>query len=987
MTDDSRFDNLLEAIQQAENTRRQGNAQEALQCYLDILKRRLADTNRVGASARWTAADLVVIDRTAELALFLGHLDAADGLMNGMAQLCLREQNVYVADFATVRRGLIALNRGQNEKAKDMLDSMSDRIGDWHNLRCDEPAFSTWEFSCKWPNTTQDDRDVILSQIGFLIGQLMASDGCYASAIAVLQHAQLHTGKNAPALAQEITPWLELALARAELERGNLSRVADCIKDKTTGSGDDRRIGTHIQWLELTGKYHLLVGQYGAAEDAFRGVLMLCNDHELAYAALTAALNLTQVLISLNRTAEAEAMLGKIRATALATGADTIALRANYLLRLATARRLSPSGEVAIASSVLEMWQAPSLFSGKNKVPHSTDLDLDAKTPALPRPSSFLSYFEDQTLSFYYRLGDHDFADAAKQLAQMDHRFGATDSRLIQARLQTLQGMVAYYENRFETAETDFDAAVRAFEEQGLKPDLWQALRFQGWCWTKLSFSDEKRQPLVMRAAKLIDEMTDSLSAPKRAVFLLNKWTDDENVINTKIATLVKTKQSLENGSVALRPWRRWQLMRQINELMHHIDRYKDKRATEYIQGKEVVVKRQPCPSLWRRLMHHPRDRVTISYLVLPDRVLVIQHRWLSLRFSVSPVTRIQIRELVEKWHRLAHQIQSSQRSQRHFGSAGSSPVSEEAGDKEDNWFQITAAETVDKLALALQLSASLANLPQHVRSLTIVPDDSLHGFPFAAISHNGKPLIESYALSVAFENLRDVRERSPALKRTADASTVCLMAVSRGSSQFPPLPNTLHEIEVVAEQLRQLSETTTIAKLADGQATKDSVLSMLSLANLVHVACHGIFEPDRPDQSGFVLMPEPNNVEVVSLRDLAHLDLTQLRLIAITSCWSADHFILPGRWVISLPETLWRSGANSILGSLWAVHDWVAVSLMRQFYHYLSDYDRDEALRRTQLDCLYNRLAGCSSIDTSSPFFWAGYNLYGDPKVLRIGR
>ena len=158
-------------------------------------------------------------------------------------------------------------------------------------------------------------------------------------------------------------------------------------------------------------------------------------------------------------------------------------------------------------------------------------------------------------------------------------------------------------------------------------------------------------------------------------------------------------------------------------------------------------------------------------------------------------------------------------------------------------------------------------------------------------------------------------------------------------------------------------------------------------------------------------------------------MDLTQLCHATLSSCWSADHFILPRRWVISLSETLWRSGTQSILSCLWEVKDEFAVSFMNRFYKYLylHKFPRDEALRHTQLDCLRNclyepiiedkfRLFAIKLLqalpishsirdklirhciesqskeqhkiredDTEKLLFWAGFNIYGDYTVLKL--
>jgi CHAT domain-containing protein len=169
-------------------------------------------------------------------------------------------------------------------------------------------------------------------------------------------------------------------------------------------------------------------------------------------------------------------------------------------------------------------------------------------------------------------------------------------------------------------------------------------------------------------------------------------------------------------------------------------------------------------------------------------------------------------------------------------------------------------------------------------------------------------------------------------------------------------------------------------------------VLDALCRADVAHIACHGIFEPDRPDASGIMLVPTPGSGERLTLRELSAAQLGNCGHITLSSCWSADNFILPSHWIISLPETLWRQGVKSVLGSLWQVDDVVARAFMARFYRALERLPRDAALREAQLACLTNTL-NCTSddnpepIDTRSPFYWSGFNLYGTPDRLHLSR
>jgi CHAT domain-containing protein len=88
---------------------------------------------------------------------------------------------------------------------------------------------------------------------------------------------------------------------------------------------------------------------------------------------------------------------------------------------------------------------------------------------------------------------------------------------------------------------------------------------------------------------------------------------------------------------------------------------------------------------------------------------------------------------------------------------------------------------------------------------------------------------------------------------------------------------------------------------------------------------------------------------------------------------------------VISLPETLWRSGAQSILGCLWEVYDEFAVAFMQEFYQQLTQHQRDKALQLTQIKCINGKLSGSGTTHPDNPIYWAGFSLYGDYQRLDL--
>jgi CHAT domain-containing protein len=166
------------------------------------------------------------------------------------------------------------------------------------------------------------------------------------------------------------------------------------------------------------------------------------------------------------------------------------------------------------------------------------------------------------------------------------------------------------------------------------------------------------------------------------------------------------------------------------------------------------------------------------------------------------------------------------------------------------------------------------------------------------------------------------------------------------------------------------------VRRAVDDEASKADLVTLLRGCRFAHLACHGVFRPDAPDASGLVLIPTPGSHEVLSLREFSALDLTNLQHVTLSSCWSADYFALPGRWVMSLPETLCRCGAGSVLGCLWPVDDALAVTFMERFYRYSERYALHEALRRTQVDSLQGQPVD-GRADAASLTHWSGFCLH----------
>ena len=76
---------------------------------------------------------------------------------------------------------------------------------------------------------------------------------------------------------------------------------------------------------------------------------------------------------------------------------------------------------------------------------------------------------------------------------------------------------------------------------------------------------------------------------------------------------------------------------------------------------------------------------------------------------------------------------------------------------------------------------------------------------------------------------------------------------------------------------------------------------------------------------------------------------------------------------MLGFTRSFFAAGARTLLVSLWPVEDVATARLMERFYDRIGS-GAGEAIRDAQLDLLRNPT-------TMHPFFWASFNLIGDPR------
>jgi len=939
---------LEAAASKAEGECRAGRWDNGLRDYIDLITESLAQGSIVSREATMlTGAQEWVLRRVADLATLLGHASAADHLFQGLAIAYRRAGNEFAADCATLKIWHVAISRGDRSRVEMALTALEPVVGSFDQIPFVGKGLAQWESRCNCDNQPgPGGRAYFFAQFYLEAGRLFLSIGQYSDATSALRRGLVHSTHEAAA---RFAQPLNLELVAGAVEQANFKEAETLLALVLTQLAPERHPGFVVRAWELDAQRQAMQGNFGGALSVLERVRNLCRNCGLRPAEATTSINIAQLLIILNQTVAASALLAASREVATQLHDHALAKRAARLLELARARRTSTRGGLLIAPPVSKFWRAEA----------AAEAEEDARTVLTgfsdADSASFFDRFNDYALGHQWLLSRGLLSRAQDWLAQMREIFSVSDSPLVQLRLRVLDAMQRYYGKDFEGAEAAFTRAREELRTRGLKHELWQADRFAIWSQSRLG---HPRDPALTREAEqLLDQISETLDCRQRILFQLNKATSEEERLDTSLDELINEAKASERNSWPRRWIARWRLWTRVHAFKETATRARE----SVVRGSlSLPLTEKEAPSsesaFWRDLIFHPWRNATVFFVVLPDRIAIIRTTFFSIAFGVSPVTRVQLREWVQGWHQsLAQGEEGSQRA-------------------------LDFAEIVGE---ALQFAEILAALPRRVRALVVVPDDVLHGVPFSALYKssgfrlNARNQPERFVVNLYPVTIRiGTQTPHPSMARHGRAE---LLAAGLGEAigNFPMLGHVREELACVSNQFA--SYDTRVSCLLDHDATVSAVAEGLSRATYAHLACHGTFDPGDLHRTGLVLHGIAGQPAILSLPHLAQLDLRGLRHITLASCWSADNYILPGRWVLSLPQTLATAGVHSVLSSLWAIDDEVAAAFVRRFYEYARRLRSGSALRQTQLDCLQNTLFPHGDRNTADAFFWACFTLSGE--------
>lgn len=319
-------------------------------------------------------------------------------------------------------------------------------------------------------------------------------------------------------------------------------------------------------------------------------------------------------------------------------------------------------------------------------------------------------------------------------------------------------------------------------------------------------------------------------------------------------------------------------------------------------------------------------------------------------------------------------------------------------------------ARDAERLAADLygSLLAPIAQAIEQSERLVIVPSGPLHSLPFAALRRpeaaGGQYLVEWKPLHFAISaTLYDILRQLPAERETEDLVVALgdpqfsgvetkdadsiedlrLRSVARAGFEFEPLPESRSEVEAIAAVYEPEA---TVRVLLGDEATEVNAKAFSSNARVLHFATHGYVDHRYPLNSGLVLTLSVANGDDQNGLLQAWEVFEQLRLTAdlvvLSACESGRGTELTGEGLVGLTQAFLYAGARTVAASLWRVEDASSAELMVRFHrHFAAGKAKDEALRAAQLELLRGDL----DRDYSSPYFWAGFQIYGDWRAAGV--
>jgi CHAT domain-containing protein len=235
-------------------------------------------------------------------------------------------------------------------------------------------------------------------------------------------------------------------------------------------------------------------------------------------------------------------------------------------------------------------------------------------------------------------------------------------------------------------------------------------------------------------------------------------------------------------------------------------------------------------------------------------------------------------------------------------------------------------------------------------RHLIFVPHGVLHYLPFHALFDGGSYLIDSFTISYA---------------PSASVFSHCQEKSLNGGRGALVLGVPDAQAPFIQEEVESVARILADAELIVGDGATAQVLRERGVhSRLIHIATHGRFRQDNPMFSAIRL-----GDAYLNLYDLYQLKLNA-ELVTLSGCATGMNVVTAGDELLGLIRGLLYAGAQSLLLTLWDVHDQTTADFMACFYRRLTSGGSKGASLQGAMAELRER--------HPHPYHWAPFTLIG---------
>lgn len=331
-----------------------------------------------------------------------------------------------------------------------------------------------------------------------------------------------------------------------------------------------------------------------------------------------------------------------------------------------------------------------------------------------------------------------------------------------------------------------------------------------------------------------------------------------------------------------------------------------------------------------------PLGALLIEHVALDDRLITMTITRLGLHTYVTHVGRVRLREQIDRFR---NAIAANDRK---------------------------SIDAESKTMFDALIGPNSLELLPDVRTVIVIPDTTTGAVPFAALRNNknGRYLIEDVSIATASSARAFFTPQAAKPINEPRALVVGDPAVDR--NEFPRL----EPLPAAASEARTVAAMYNTSALIGLHASKDHVLSEMTVSDIIHIAGHASANPHNPDSGFLPLAASGRGSNILYLSEISKLRLARNPIVILAGCRTASESAGYGL-ARSFATAFLAAGSRSVIASLWEVNDMTTGVFSTLIHSELRahHYATSTALRNTQLVMLHS-----TSPATSAPRAWSGF-------------